>query len=73
MGDILVTYGDFKKSNTPMQPSSYVEEYWEAQLAAAGCGETPKTLSFKEALSFSDKYKVPMHPRYTYDYCRCRR
>jgi DNA polymerase II large subunit len=68
VGDILVTYGDFKKSNTPMQPSSYVEEYWEAQLVAAGGGEMPKTLSFREALSFSDRYNVPMHPRYTYDY-----
>ncbi len=36
VGDILVTYGDFKKSNTPLQPTSYVEEYWEEQLKAAG-------------------------------------
>ena len=31
-----MTYGDFKKSNTPLQPTSYVEEYWAEQLKAAG-------------------------------------
>ncbi len=35
LGDILITYGDFKKTNTPLQPSSYVEEFWQAQLDAA--------------------------------------
>ncbi len=68
VGDILVTYGDFKKSNTPLQPSSYVEEYWEAQLRAAGFEGTVSVVSFKEALELSKKHKVPMHPRYTYDY-----
>ena len=68
VGDILVTYGDFKKSNTPMQPSSYVEEYWQAQLGEAGYNDVHKAMSFKEALGLSNKYKVPMHPRYTYDY-----
>ena len=68
MGDILVTYGDFKKSNTPLLPSSYVEEYWEAQARAAGCTELPTTPPFKEALALSRQYKIPMHPLYTYDY-----
>ena len=29
LGDILITYGDFKKSNSQLKPTSYVEEYWE--------------------------------------------
>ncbi len=68
VGDILVTYGDFKKSNNPMLPSSYVEEYWEAQLGEAGCADVKDIGSFREAHALSDKYKVPIHPRYTYDY-----
>jgi DNA polymerase II large subunit len=68
VGDILVTYGDFKKSNTPLLPSSYVEEYWADQAMAAGCGETPKRPTFSEALAISRQYGIPMHPLYTYDY-----
>ncbi|MGD0510288.1 MAG: DNA polymerase II large subunit [Candidatus Micrarchaeaceae archaeon] len=69
VGDILVTYGDFKKSNTPLQPTSYVEEYWAEQLKAAGFdGSVPDRISFKEAFELCSKYGVPMHPLYIYDY-----
>ncbi|ASI14065.1 family D DNA polymerase large subunit [Candidatus Mancarchaeum acidiphilum] len=69
VGDILVTYGDFKKTNTPMQPTSYVEEYWYLQLTANGySGGIPEVNSFKDAYEFSKKYNVPIHPKYLYDY-----
>ncbi len=69
VGDMLVTYGDFKKTNTIIQPTSYVEEFWEEQLRAAGFpGKAPEKPSFKEAFGLSEKYNVPMHPRYIYEY-----
>ncbi len=69
VGDILITYGDFKKSNTPMLPTSYVEEYWTEQLRASGFQkEIPDRISFREAFAFSKDYNVPMHPLYIYDY-----
>lgn len=68
VGDMLVTYGDFKKTNTLLSPTSYVEEYWELQLKAAGFEGTPEVKSFADALELSKKYKVPMHPKYIYDY-----
>ncbi|MGI0100395.1 MAG: DNA polymerase II large subunit [Candidatus Micrarchaeaceae archaeon] len=69
VGDILVTYGDFKKSNTPLQPSSYVEEYWLEHLKASGFGGEPQDgISFKDAFLISSSKGVPMHPRYIYDY-----
>jgi DNA polymerase II large subunit len=68
VGDILITYGDFRKTNTPLNPTSYVEEYWEAQLGRAGCKEIPKAPGFREAFMLSATYGVPMHPRYTYEY-----
>ncbi len=69
VGDILVTYGDFKKTNTPLQPTSYVEEYWYQQLLDAGYkGEIPDLKSFKDAYDYSIKYNVPLHPKYLYDY-----
>ncbi len=67
VGDILITYGDFKKTNTQLLPSSYVEEFWLAQLAANGCKDA-KVTSFKDAFGLSEKHKVPMHPLYIYDY-----
>lgn len=69
VGDILITYGDFKKSNTPLLPTSYVEEYWMEQLAASGCASLPEgAISFKDAFEISKRYSVPMHPLYIYDY-----
>ncbi len=69
VGDILITYGDFKKTNTPLQPTSYVEEYWYEQLKAAGYnGEIIGVLSFYDAYNLSKTHGVPMHPRYIYDY-----
>ncbi len=69
VGDILVTYGDFKKTNTPMQPTSYVEEYWSAQLLSKGyAGVVPMQPSFREAYEISKVYGVPIHPRWLYEY-----
>ncbi len=69
VGDMLVTLGDFKKTNTPLVPTSYVEEFWYEQLKKNGySGEMPEVNSFESACGFSSKYKVPMHPKYLYDY-----
>jgi len=67
LGDILITYGDFKKSNTLLQPSSYVEEIWEAQLRKNG-GEPKKEINFADAYEASVKYNVPIHPKYLYEF-----
>ncbi len=69
VGDMLITLGDFKKSNTPLVPTSYVEEFWYAQLKKNGYeGDMPEVNSFESAYGFSKKYKVPIHPKYLYDY-----
>ncbi len=68
IGDILVTYGDFRKTNTKLIPTSYVEEYWEEQLREAGCQNIPTIESFRDAYEASKKYGVPIHPRYLYEY-----
>ncbi len=69
VGDILVTYGDFKKTNTPLQPTSYVEEYWFEELLAAGYkGDMPEVNTFGQALELSKSYGIPMHPLFTYEY-----
>ncbi|MEM0149477.1 MAG: DNA polymerase II large subunit, partial [Candidatus Micrarchaeaceae archaeon] len=68
VGDILITFGDFKKTNTPLQPTSYVEEYWLEQLKHNGYDGDGAIGTFKEAFELSKAYGVPMHPRYIYEY-----
>ncbi len=69
VGDILVTYGDFKKTNTPMPQTSYVEEYWIAQLAKKGIEWNARDVpSFAKAYELSMQHSVPMHPRWIYEY-----
>ncbi|MDE1857063.1 MAG: DNA polymerase II large subunit [Candidatus Micrarchaeota archaeon] len=69
VGDILITLGDFKKSNAQLKPSSYTEEFWYDQLKAKGyAGPMLREPSFRVAYDISKKYGVPMHPLYIYDY-----
>ncbi len=69
-GDILVTYGDFKKSNTPLKPPSYTEELWELELHE----KVPdyiidhKKISFEQAQSLSSKYSIPIHPKFLFEF-----
>ncbi|MEE9594691.1 MAG: DNA polymerase II large subunit, partial [Candidatus Hydrothermarchaeales archaeon] len=67
LGDILVNYGDFLENNHVLMPSGHVEEWWEQELLRAG-GSLPETLDEDIAIAISREYKVPLHPRYTYNY-----
>ena len=58
LGDILLTYGDFLKSNAPLEPSPYVEEWWKLE---AGDYEV-KTI--EDAIKISKEKNVPLHPDY---------
>jgi len=65
----LINFGDFLENNHPLVPSSYCYEWWLQELAE----KTPikelgdlKNPEQEKALSLSDTYKVPLHPKYTY-------
>ncbi len=64
LGDMLITYGDFSKSNNPLLPSGWCEEWFDAILEEKNI-EKRKFNDIKEAIEFSKKYKVPLHPKYT--------
>lgn len=73
IGEILINYGDFLENNHPLVPSSYCYEWWLQELAKTPYLNTgikepgdPKNPDQKTALSLSDTYKVPLHPKYTY-------
>ena len=66
LGDMLITYGDFLKTNHPMLAGGYCSEWWVAEAEEAGADNPPQKMSAKEAFEFSRKHKVPLHPDYTY-------
>ena len=66
LGDILVSYGDFLENNASLVPTGYVEEYWQAELEAAGCAWDGHTPTLAEALDISERWAVPLHPHYLY-------
>jgi len=72
LGDLLISAGDFLENNHRLAKPAYCEEWWSLQLAKARKTETPrfsdvhKKPSFDEAVSLSKKYKIPLHPAYTF-------
>ncbi len=68
LGDILITYGDFKKSNTQLRPSSYVEEIWNSEFESAS-GRKPEAITeFRQAYLASSEYGIPMHPMFLFEF-----
>ncbi len=70
LGDILIAFGDFRKANSKLKPTSYVEEFWEEQLAGAGCTEKidHAALEFNRAFDISVKYGIPIHPKFLFEF-----
>jgi DNA polymerase II large subunit len=69
LGDILITYGDFKKSNTLLQPSSYVEELWLEELKNKGyTNSIEDNITFDEAYKISLKYGISIYPKYLFEF-----
>ncbi len=79
LGDLLVPFGDFKYSAHPLVPAGYNEEWWSLELEKAaekeGCKEEvrkfvkdPFSISLEEALKLSERFDIPLHPRFTHYY-----
>ena len=63
-GEILINYGDFLENNHILMPSPYVSEWWEQDVALK-TGDKVEVRSAREAFGVSEKYGVPLHPKYT--------
>ncbi|HIE33782.1 MAG TPA: DNA polymerase II large subunit [Candidatus Altiarchaeales archaeon] len=68
LGDILITYGDFLQTNTPLQPAGYCEEWWLQDAEKVGVKSVKDKLKPEDAIEISIKYGIPLHPRYTYNW-----
>jgi len=68
LGDILISYGDFSKSNHPLLPAGFCEEWWGLLAKERGIETDPRKVSMDDAIALSEKHKIPLHPKYTYFY-----
>ncbi|HEV8594379.1 MAG TPA: DNA polymerase II large subunit, partial [Thermoplasmata archaeon] len=66
LGEILVPYGEFLENNHVLMPGAYALEWYREELRGAA-GELPASWrepSAAEAIEMSERYRVPLHPRY---------
>ncbi|MCX8194878.1 MAG: DNA polymerase II large subunit [Candidatus Micrarchaeota archaeon] len=66
LGDLLISVGDFAKSNHPLLPGAWCEERFELEARKAGIASVRHDLSAGEAVALCRKHSLPLHPRYTY-------
>ncbi len=80
LGDMLISYGDFKYSAHPLIPAGYCSEWWKLEcesilkkINAAG-GELAKDIenhrdvSVERAFEISKKHSLPLHPNALFYY-----
>ncbi len=72
LGDLLFALGDVANRNYELLKPGYVEEWWELELkkAASAAGEKvevdKRRVGLEQAIEFSKKFGIPMHPSYIY-------
>jgi DNA polymerase II large subunit len=68
LGDLLVPLGDVINRNYDLLKQGYVEEWWKLELEKAGnkIEIDEKTLSLEEAIVFSKKFNIPLHPSFIF-------
>lgn len=84
IGDILSSYGDFRKTAHPLIPPGYCEEWWLEELKEALKDKTKRkkfgklglekilkdcrNVSQEKALALSREIRVPLHPKWLHFY-----
>lgn len=70
LGDILFPFSDVINRNAELVKAGYVEEWWRLDLKRKDAEFESlidyRNVSFEDALSISEKYSVPMYPKYIY-------
>jgi len=66
-GDMLFPLGDVLNRNSVLIKSGYVEEWWGLKLKSKDCiVEDCFDVTLDKAIELSEKYGVPLHPKYIY-------
>ncbi|MFA4946210.1 MAG: DNA polymerase II large subunit [Candidatus Micrarchaeia archaeon] len=64
-GDFLVCYGDFLKSNHPLVPSGWCDDWFLRLLESKNITADAAALSWDEAMELSRAHNVPLAPKHT--------
>jgi DNA polymerase II large subunit len=69
LGDILFPFSDLANRNAPLVKPGYVEEWWALDLREKD--ENMKgidyfSISLDKAIELSEKYGIPLHPKYIF-------
>ncbi len=77
LGDMLVPFGEFLRNNHILLPAGWCEEWWVQTIGNSADYtegdmdlQSLKTdkIDSRRAFEISEKYQVPLHPKYTYFY-----
>ena len=66
LGDIVISYGDFLENNHPLLPQHF-DEHWFMEFVRrknVPLEKNIRELTYLESLELSQKYKIPLNPRY---------
>jgi len=68
LGDLLFPFSDLLNRNANLIVPGYVEEWWNLELIKKGFNKTLNyyEVPFESAVELSEKYGVPLHPKYIY-------
>ncbi len=74
-GDLLFPFGDVLNRNYDLLKAGYVEEWWELELRKlvstkginfSELNINKRKIDFKQAISLSKEYGIPLHPEYIF-------
>jgi DNA polymerase II large subunit len=69
LGDMLFPFSDLRNRNANLVKPGYVEEWWALDLKEKekSCENINYfSISIENAIAFSEKYKIPLHPKYIF-------
>ncbi|MCK4647343.1 DNA polymerase II large subunit [Candidatus Pacearchaeota archaeon] len=70
LGDILFPFSDLANRNSNLVKPGYVEEWWKLDLEQKTNklkgNFDDRNVSFEEAIEFSKKYEIPLHPKFIF-------
>jgi DNA polymerase II large subunit len=69
LGDILFPFSDILNRNANLLKPGYVEEWWNLELKEKDTtlmGINPFKISFEEAIEFSQRYNISLHPSFIF-------
>jgi len=69
LGDILFPFSDLANRNANLIKPGYVEEWWHLELIEKENSLkniNPFSVSFDDAIELSEKYSLPLHPKYIF-------